>query len=104
MKKYGGKIENWQMHTVSDKPEDVARAAQMYDDFEMDKVMAFTGNVVDDPLGRWEKGWHMRSSLVFSHNKETGEVETMNTRYTLIGEEGGDVFGDMGPAVMKIFY
>lgn len=30
-------------------------------------------------------GEHGHTSLVLSHNEETGEIETRNSRYTLIG-------------------
>ena len=104
MKKDGGTIKNWQMHIASDKPKDLVKAKELNPDFEMDKVMVFTGTVVDDPTGRWLPGYHMRSTLVLKHDVETGIVETQNTIYKLEGEEGGDVLNDMGAAVMNIYY
>jgi len=104
MKKDGGIIKLWQMHMVSDKPEDLVKAKEINPRFEMDKVMVFTGTVVEDPTGRWQHGYHMRSTLILKHDKKTGIVETQNTIYKLEGEEGGDIFGDMGGAVMNIFY
>ncbi len=104
MKKNGGTIKNWQTHTVSDKPEDLVKAKELNPEFEVDKVMLFTGTVVDDPTGRWQPGYHMRSTLILKFNKETGVVETQNTIYKLEGEEGGDIFGDIGAAATGIFY
>lgn len=104
MKKDGGIIKNWQMHTISKDPEFLAKEKKFNTDFEMDAVMVFTGTIVEDPTGRWKPGFHMRSSLILNYDKETGIVETANTIYKLDGEMGGDVFGDMGPDALKIFY
>jgi len=104
MKKYGGTIEKWQMHTITDNVDDLAQVKELIENFNMDKGMVFTGTVLEDPTGRFEVGFHMRSSLIISYDKETGRCETANTIYTLKGEEGGDIFKDMGPAVMNIFY
>ncbi len=104
MKKDGGTIEFWQTHTLADSPEALKMAKEMNPEFDMDAVKVFTGNVVIDPTGRWEPGFHMRSSLILNYDKETGRCETANTIYHLIGEEGGDTFPDMGPAVMNIYY
>ncbi len=104
MKKDGGIIKNWQMHTVSDNPETLTKAKEINPDFEMNAVMVFTGTVVEDPTGRWEEGYHMRSSLILKFDKQTSIVETQNTIYKLEGEQGGDIFGDLGVSVMKIFY
>ena len=105
IKKKGGTIKNWQTHTLADVGDDaVVKAKEMYPELTEDKLMVFTGTVVDDPLGRWEPGFHMRSSLIMTLDRETGIVETQNTVYTLEGEEGGDMFEDMGRGVLSIFY
>ena len=65
--------------------------------------VVFTGTVVKDLKGRWEKGFHMRSSLITSINRKKGIIETQNTTYNVINE-GGDVFSDIGNDVLKIFY
>ena len=106
IKKKGGTIKNWQTHTLSDKPEAVAMAKEQLPELTEDKIMVFTGIVVDDPLNRWVPGDHMRSSPIMTLDRENGIVETKNTVYKLEGEEGGDPFfdGDMGIAIMSIFY
>ena len=101
MKKDGGTIINWQLHHLS-APLD--KVKEMIPDFKMDEVVMFTGTVVHDPAGRFEDGWHMRSSIIVDFDKETGIVETENTIYKLEGEEGGDTFPDLGDGVMGIFY
>lgn len=104
MKKDGGTIKNWQMHIVSDRATHLTIAKDLNPDLEMDKLMVFTGTVVEDPTERWQPGYHMRSTLVLKYNKKTGIVETQNSIYKLEGEEGDDVVGDMGAKVMSIFY
>ena len=42
------------------------------------------GKFMDHPRFGGNKGW---TSLVLKHDEETGEIETMNSRYTLVGEE-----------------
>ncbi len=32
-------------------------------------------------------GHYMRTSYLVSHDEETGEIETRNSRYTLVGKE-----------------
>ena len=86
-KKDGGTIKNWQMHKLPATQEQVN---QVYPG-KGAKPILFTGTVVEDPTGRWKPGFHMRSSLIISHNKETGVVETLNTIYKLIGPEGDPV-------------
>ena len=106
IKKKGGTIKNWQTHTLSDDPEQVSKAKELYPELTEDKLMVFTGIVVNDPLARWNAGDHMRSSVIMTLDRENGTVETANTVYTLEGEEGGDPFfdGDIGRAAMSIFY
>jgi len=104
MKKDGGIIENWQMHTIASDDEALAKTKEAWPGFEMDKVAVFTGTVKTDPTGRWEVGWHMRSTLILKFDPETGMCETQNTMYKLEGKEGGDILGDMGKNIMGIFY
>lgn len=88
MKKDGGTVKNWQLHTLSGHYEGT-----------LGKIL--TGTLVNDPTGRFQPGFHIRTSLVVS---VTGNrVETMNTVYHLHGPSG-DVFGDMGDAVLGIYY
>lgn len=103
-KKDGGTIKNWQLHILYEDAKSVAMAKKTHPHMGVDKIMMFTGIVVEDPTGRWLPGYHMRSTVILNHDKETGIVETLNTMYKLQGEMGGDVVGDMGKDVMKIFY
>lgn len=99
-KKFGGTIKDWQIHTLSIKPEDINK---LYPGEELQPLI-MTGTVVEDKLGRWKPGYHMRSSLIKKIDKQKGEIETRNTIYKLEGKEGTDVFPDMGDAVLNIFY
>lgn len=102
-KKDGGIIENWQMHTMASDDEALAKAKEAWPDFNMDVVAVFTGTVKEDPTGRWQPGYHMRSTLILNLDRETGVCETQNTMYKL-ENEGGDIFGDLGTGVMRLFY
>lgn len=104
MKKNGGTIKNWQMHTISVHLDVLLKARELNPDFNMERVSVFTGTVVSDPTGRWEEGYHMRSSLILQFDEASGRVETQNTIYILEGEGGGDIIGDIGRDVMRIFY
>jgi len=103
MKKDGGIIVNWQLHTISKKEEHLEAARKLNPGFEMDIVAMFTGTVKEDPTGRWQPGFHMRSSLILKLDRETGICETQNTIFKL-EEEGEDCLPDMGAAVLNIFY
>ena len=69
--------------------------------------MVFTGTVVKDSAGRWQPGWHMRStlivSIIVSIDGKEGIIETTNTIYK-VQNQGNDVIPDMGNDVMGIFY
>ena len=93
MKKNGGTIKNWQLHTLSDRFDTTGT---------LGKVL--TGTVVEDPLGRWEPCMHMRSSLVVAFDGL--HVETLNTIYKVVGPEGEKVLpsGDLGDFVVGITY
>ena len=101
-KKFGGILTGWQFHTLT---ADMAGARKVRPDldFKTDKVYKMSATVVKDPLGRWEEGWHMTSSVVVSIDLEKGIVETENTIYHLTGE-AGDCLPDMGPAITAIFH
>jgi hypothetical protein len=105
IKKKGGTIKDWQLHTLADVDDPLMeKYKEAYPEMTEDKAMVFTGTVVDDPTCRWQPGFHMRSSLIMTLDRETGIVETQNTVYTLEGEEGGDMFEDLGRGVLNIFY
>ena len=99
-KKDGGIISHWQLHTLSAT---VEQAREMGNDVQTDKCYVLTGTVVEDPTGRWQAGFHMRSSLICAMDIEQGYVETQNTFYKLQGESG-DVFPDLGDGVGSITY
>ncbi len=68
-------------------------------------LVAAAGNVVDDPTGRWQPGFHMRSTYIISLNRKTGRVETLNTVYDLdMKTEGQDSMPDLGNKALGIFY
>lgn len=102
-KKFGGKIENWQLHRLSPSIKQLKKYRPELN-IKVDRLMRFTGTVVEDPTGRFAPGFHMRSSLILDLDEKTGVCETENTMYILVGEEGGDVFPDLGDGVMKIQY
>jgi hypothetical protein len=111
MKKDGGTIDNWQLHNLSYTQEQLEEA---YPNENL-KPMVFTGTVVEDAVGRWKKGNHMRSSLIVNIDRENGVIETRNTMYKVL-EEGGDTVSedmadllqkdtpDLGNDVLGIFY
>jgi len=103
-KKDGGIVKNWQLHILYDDEVSAKKAKDVHPNMGVDKLMVFTGTVVDDPTGRWLPGYHMRSTLVLNHDTETGIVETLNTMYKLEGPGDNDVIPDMGKEVMNIFY
>ena len=107
IKKKGGTIKNWQTHTLAEADDEhMEKYKAVFPEMTESKAMVFTGTVVDDPTGRWEPGFHMRSSMIMTLDRETGIVETQNTVYTLEGDEGGDPYfsEDAGKAVLGLFY
>jgi len=98
-KKDGGYIEHWTFNTLSVTPE---RAAEAGVEVKTDKVYILSGNIVEDPTGRFNDGDHFRSSLVIEIDEENGIVETNNTIYRLQGDSDG--LGDLGDLILKIFY
>lgn len=99
-KKFGGTITNWQIHTLSMKQEDIDN---MYPGEGL-QPLVMTGTVVEDKLGRWRPGYHMRSSFIKKIDRQKGEIETRNTIYKVEGKENADIFPDLGDAVLNIFY
>jgi hypothetical protein len=94
MKKDGGTIKNWQLHTLSRKYQEAYPET-------LGKIL--TGIVVEDPTGRWLPGYHMKSSLVVSFDGLY--VETLNTIYRVVGEMGDTTLGgDWGDKVLGVFY
>lgn len=103
VKKDGGTIKNWQLHTLSCTPE-YAKEVNPNLDIQTDKVYMFSGTIVDDPTGRWQPGHHMRSSVISRLDRENSIIETQNTIYKLEGEEGADCLPDLGDNINKIYY
>lgn len=102
MKKQGGIIKNWQFHRLSVTKE---YANEKYNlDIKTDQVMMFSGTVVEDFTGRWQPGYHMRSSIIIDYDPETGMCETKNTLYILQGEENADCLPDLGDNILKVYY
>lgn len=102
-KKFGGTIKNWQLHTLLQGEENMKKAREHFPEIKTDKVYKMSGTVVEDPLGRWEAGFHMISSMIVNIDREEGIVETINTIYK-VQDEGNDALGDMGPDISRIFY
>lgn len=98
-KKEGGTIEHWVLNTLS-VPVELTKEQGI--EIKTDKVYVLSGYVVEDPSGRFEPGWHFRSSIVIEVDTENGIVETNNSIYRLQGE--AEAGADMGDLIMKIFY
>jgi len=94
MKKDGGTIQNWTLHTLSDGTRKVYN--ELYPE-NIGKIL--TGDVLEDPTNRWNEGDFIRSSLVVAFDGMT--VETLNTRYRVVGPAWGN---DMGDSVMGIYF
>lgn len=98
-KKDGGMIENWTFNILSVP---VEMLKEKRPDVKVDKAMILSGNVAEDPTGRFQIGWHMRSSLVMDYDEVNGIVETDNTIYHVKGEMLKNA--DMGDLILKVFY
>jgi len=106
-KKYGGKIKNWQLHHLDFKEGQRESLDEIYPELKESGLqpMLFSGTVVEDPLDRWEVGWHMRSSLIVKINRKKGIIETLNTIYNVDMEtENQDRLPDLGNGALNIFY
>lgn len=75
-KKFGGTIKDWQIHTLSLKQEDIDK---LYPNEGLQPLI-MTGTVVEDKLGRWAPGHHMRynkmSSTIKHKQFKTGKTCT----------------------------
>jgi hypothetical protein len=111
MKKDGGTIDNWQLHTLSLKQEIIDK---VYPNTNATSQV-FTGTVVESDLSKYQNGFHMRSSLIIKIDRENGIIETLNTIYKVLNEGNDDVTlnmgkilgidsPDIGEAVMGLFY
>jgi len=98
-KKDGGIIKDWTFNILS-IPVETLRERRP--DVKVDKAMILSGYVVEDPTGRFQRGWHFRSSLVIDYDEENGIVETENTIYHVKGEMLENA--DMGDLILKVFY
>ncbi len=104
-------VSHWQIHNLTTKQEDI-------DKFYPGKnavPAVFTATVEDDPTGKFQKGFHMRSSLIVEVDLAQGFIQTVSKRYKIEGSEGdpsttamasmlGVPNGDLGDTVMSIFY
>ena len=100
MKKFGGVIKDWQIHTLSFTEEQIDRVYPG----KNAKPFVITGTVVEDPLDRWKPGFHMKTSFIVKLDRKKGIVETLNTIYKLIGKEGNDVLPNLGDNIVNLFY
>ena len=104
-KKQGDTIRNWQLHHLDKLSKKDSKIFLRYFPkalLDPGPVM-FTGTVEECITGRWNKGYHMRSSYIISIDREKDVIETMNTVYKVMNE-GGDTFKDLGNGVLGIFY
>ncbi len=102
-KVFRGTIKGWQLHHLSVSQERLDEIAER-EGGEKVLPLIITGTVKEDPSGRFEPGWHMRTTLLTILDEENGSCETRNSIYRLEGDNGYDVMPDMGDAVLKIFY
>ncbi len=103
-KKFGGTITDWCLHTLYPGDSDEFRQLTEEFDIQTDAAYIFTGTVKEDPLGRWEEGWSMKSSLVLHVDREAGIIETANTIYKVEDENESYTGGDIGRAAMSIYF
>lgn len=107
-KPYRGILNNWQVHHLDFKREDVIALYPEMEDIK--EFIVITGTITDDPTGKYKDGHHYRSSLVVDLDRDGHHLETLNSLLHL-GEEGGDVVcnpitgeKDMGNDVLNLFY
>ena len=102
-KKFGGTIKDWCLQTLYEgDSEQYASLKEEFTDMQTEKAYIFTGEVVEDPLGRWQVGWNMKSSLVLHVDREAGIIETANTIYKVQDEGPSYTNGDIGRVAMAI--
>ncbi len=83
------RIKNWRLHNLSCG------------------VQVFTGIVEHDERGRFDPGFHMRSSVIEYFDRDSGNLATQNTHYLMDMEtENQDPFitEDLGDKVVGISY
>ena len=106
MKKDGGLLKDWQLHTFA-----IGEVAQEIKDREKlnghnittDVIYVMTGTVVEDPTGRWDIGDSVRSSIIVNIDRENNVVETFNTMYNVINEGNGAI-PDLGADIAFMFF
>lgn len=100
---FRGTITCWQLHHLSVSQERLDKQVEQ-DGGERVLPLIITGTVKEDPSGRMETGWHMRTSLLTFLDEEAGYCETRSSVYRLEGSNGSDVLPDLGNGVLSIFY
>jgi len=95
-------VHGWQIHTL-DIPSDAVMA--QYPTVKI-RPMVFTATVLDDPTGKWEVGFHMRSTLIVDIDFIEGIIQTVTKTYKIEGPEGDGRCNnqDLGNAALHIFY
>lgn len=100
---FRGTITHWQLHHLSVSKERLDQATEQQGG-EKVLPLIITGTVKEDPSGRMESGWHMRTSLLTFIDEEAGYCETRSSVYRLEGGNGSDVMPDLGDQVLSLFY
>lgn len=92
-----------QLHHLSYHQEQIDKVAE---ELKVEKVLPLiiTGTVKEDPAGRMEVGWRMRTSPLTFFDEEAGYCEARTSVYRLEGSNGSDVMPDMGDLVLTITY
>lgn len=102
-KVFRGTITAWQLHHLSISPQKLAEFSEQ-NNMERMLPLVITGTVKEDPSGRLQAGWHMRTSVLTIFDETEGYCETKASIYLLEGQNGHDVFPDLGDGVFSIFY
>ncbi len=98
------KIKNWQVHNISVPGEIKDLFKEKFPEILFPPCI-FTGEVQEDFSGRWECGFHMRSSYIVSISEDRSLIKTENSLYQLDPEtENNDMFPDLGNGALGIFY
>jgi len=105
-KKDGGQISHWQIHNLTLEETQIKALKEHFPTMCFDpNPMIVTGTIVDDPTGRWQPGYHFRSSYIVKIDRENNIIESQNTIYHFDPEtEGKDVIPDLGNGVLGVFY
>ncbi len=102
-KTFRGTLDGWQLHHLSISQEKLDQLAKERGEEKMLPLIV-TGTVKEDPSGRMEVGWHMRTSPLTFLDEEAGYCETRTSVYRMLGGNGSDVMPDLGDGVLSIFY